>query len=248
MPPVTGVRPSHYVIEGGVSSGQVAATIPSPTAATIFTFRAPVGAFYLRVRAVFGDTMSAPSNELPLLVGVPTPPSAPKGLLGLADGSTVRLAWENTFNSGTPSGIVLEISGTHTVSIPLALTDRFEFPSVPNGTYRVAVRAMNTFGSSAPSNAVTLTFPGGCTPPHMPSHFLAFRSGRTIGMSWGLPNDGTAPDRYLVSVSGSGSGSFETAGLMLQADVPSGTYALSVAAMNACGTSANTPTQIVVVP
>jgi hypothetical protein len=175
-------------------------------------------------------------------------PSAPTGLLGLADGSTVSLTWQNTFGGGTPSGIVIDVTGDAIGSIPLPLTDRFTTPHVPPGTYTAVVRAVNASGSSAPSNAVTLTFPGVCSAPNTPTNFSASRSGDTIIVSWLPPAGGTAPERYTVLVTGSFQGAFPTTGLTLSGAAPSGTYSLSVAAANTCGTSAPTPSQTIVIP
>ncbi len=83
------------------------------------------------------------------MVNVPSPPSAPEGLLGLADGSELTLAWQNTLAGGTPTGIVLDVAGDRTDSIELPFTDRFSFSAVPTGTYTFSVRAVNAVGSSS---------------------------------------------------------------------------------------------------
>jgi len=70
------------------------------------------------------------------------------------------LVWRNTLGGGTPTGIVLDVSGATQVSIPLPLSTRFSFSGVPTGTYTFAVRAVNGFGSSGPSNAGNLVLPG----------------------------------------------------------------------------------------
>ncbi len=105
-PPSTSVVPTGYMLEGGLTPGEVLARLPSPGTGTIITLTAPAGVFHVRVRATLGLAESEPSPEIQVNVGVDGPPSPPIGLLGLADGDFLALAWQNTFAGGAPSGIV----------------------------------------------------------------------------------------------------------------------------------------------
>ena len=134
------------------------------------------------------------------------------------------------------------------MSVPLPLGTSFSFSGVPAGTYTFAVRAVNTFGSSSASNAVTLSFPGTCTPPATPTDFIASKSGHTVFVSWSPPASGAAPTGYLLNVSGAIDGSFHTTNLAVSGAVPPGAYTLSVLAVNACGKSAGTTPQTIDVP
>ena len=51
------------------------------------------------------------SNEIRIFVNVPAAPSAPADLLGLVNGSSVALAWRNTFEGGAPGGLILDVTG-----------------------------------------------------------------------------------------------------------------------------------------
>ena len=62
--PSPSVGLTGYVLEGGVTPGSVLATIPTGSTAPTFTFDAPTGAFFVRMRAVSGGQRSAPSNEI----------------------------------------------------------------------------------------------------------------------------------------------------------------------------------------
>jgi hypothetical protein len=198
---------------------------------------------------VSGATRSGPSNEIRIFVNVPAPPSAPADLVGLVNNSSVALAWRNTFEGGAPGGVVLDVTGSLTATLPLGLSNGFQFNGVPGGTYTLAVRAVNVAGSSPPSNAITLTFPGACTgAPLTPRNYLAYRIGRTIFVVWDPAAIGPAPTSYVLNVSGSFVGSFGTAGRSLSGTVGPGTYHINVGAQNACGASAVTATQTVVVP
>lgn len=247
-PSPIGILPTGFVIEGGPGPQSEVARVPAEGLATVLTVSAPVGVFHIRVRSTLGQVDSEPSPEIRVNVGVPESPSAPSDLLGLADGSSVLLTWQNTFAGGAPTSIVLDVTGAAAGSIPLAVIDRFSVAGVPPGTYSVSVRAVNSSGSSGPSNPVTLTVPGTCASPQVPTQFSASKIGQTIVAVWSPPAAGPAPDGYLVGVTGSFHGSLQTTELTLSGAAGPGTYVLSVAATNGCGTSAATPAQTVTIP
>ena len=80
----------------------------------------------------------------------------------------------------------------------------------------------------------------------MPSNFLFFGSGGGVTLLWDPPASGPAPTSYLLNVSGAFSGSFLTSSRSLTAPAPAGSYTVSVSAANACGVSAPTAPQTVV--
>jgi hypothetical protein len=249
-PPVTGSTPTGYVLEGGVSPGEAAASLTTGSASPSFTVAAPTGAFYVRMHAVGLGGRSAASNEIRIFVNTPTPPSAPAHLLGLVNGASVALTWRNTFGGGAPVSTVLDVSGSQSLSIPLGLTESFAFNGVPAGTYTLTVRSINAFGVSSPSsNPVTLSFPGACSgTPEPPADFVAYRVGRTIFVSWETAADGPAPASYVVSVTGSFTGSVPTSERTLSGTVGPGTYSLTVAAVNSCGAGSASQPLVVLVP
>ena len=248
-PPVGGPPPTGYVLEGGINPGETLASFPTGSAAPLFTFTAPTGVFHVRIKAVSSAGLSAPSNDVRIVVNVPEAPSAPEHLVGLVNNTALTLAWRNTFGGGTPGSIVLDVTGAATLSIPLGLTDTFSFVGVPGGTYTFAVRAGNTAGFSAPSNSVTLTFPGPCSgAPLPPARFLAYAVGNTITVMWDPAASGPAPTQYVLEVSGAFGGTFATPARTLSGTVGPGIYHLRVSAVNPCGTSAPTGVQTVTIP
>ena len=96
----TSGTPAGYVVEGGVTPGHVLAALPADGSATSLVFDAPTGAFYLRLHAWTGAGRSPASNEIRIFVNVPQAPSAPTGLLGLADGSNLALSWKTGTGGG----------------------------------------------------------------------------------------------------------------------------------------------------
>jgi hypothetical protein len=120
---------------------------------------------------------------------------------------------------------------------------------VPAGTYTLAVRSSNALGTSSPSNAVTLTFPGACTgAPEAPANFDVTKNGSTISAQWSLPPSGPAPTSYLVIVSGGFNGELAVTERKISGAVGAGSYTISVVASNACGSSAPTPPVLVAIP
>ena len=168
--PVSGTPPTGYVLEGGLSSGSVLASMPTGSTATTVTFTAPSGVFFARLHALSGGLRSAASNEIQLVVNTPLPPSAPANVLGLVNGSNLALSWTNTFNGGAPTGVQLHVTGAHTGSFPLGVVDTLSFNDVPGGMYTFTLTASNAAGDSPPSNPVTLTIPDSCSgPPGVPT-------------------------------------------------------------------------------
>ena len=202
------------------------------------------------MHALASGARSVASNEIRIFVNVPAPPSAPANLLGLAVGSSLQLAWQNTAAGGTPTGLILDVTGSFVGSLSLPLTEDFALAGgVPAGTYTMSLRAVNSTGISASSNSVTLTFPGTCSSaPAPPTNFVATTGVNALSLSWGLPASGSAPSGYLLIVTGAFVGSVPVTGRSVAGAVPAGTYTLSIAATNACGTSAPSPPVTVTVP
>jgi Tol biopolymer transport system component len=244
-----GPAPTGFLIEGGQNPGDVLGSVPTGTAAPVFSFAAPAGSFFVRVHALNGTQRSAASNEIRIHVNVPLVPSAPAHLLAVVNGSAVTLAWQNTYGGGAPTSLVLDATGSTTVSLPLALGETAAFTNVPPGTYTLTLRAENGAGRSLPSNPVTLTVPGPCTgPPLPPTNVMAFQVDRIASIAWTPGASGPAPTAYVLIVSGSSVLSVVTAGRCLRAPAGPGTYTLSVVAVNPCGVSAGTAPQTLIVP
>jgi predicted phage tail protein len=159
------------------------------------------------------------------------------------------LSWRNTFGGGAPTSLILDVSGDASASLPLPLSESFTFPSVPPGSYRFSVRALNAAGSSGTSNSVTLTFPTNCSgSPSTPVNFIASKAGNVISLNWQPAASGAATLSYTINVSGAFNGSVPTPARSISSPVPAGTYNFSIRAVNPCGTSSATPVQSVTIP
>jgi hypothetical protein len=247
--PSGGGAPTGYVLVGGLQPGSLLASIPTGSNTTRFTFTAPSGVFFVRLHALSGNLRSAASNEIQLVVNAPLPPSPPASLLGLVNGSRLALSWTNTFLGGAPAALQLNVTGAQSASIPLGVSDLVSFNGVPGGTYTFTLTASNASGVSAPSNPVTLTFPGTCSgAPGVPTFFAVTKVSSLLTISWNPPVSGSALTNYIVQASGAFTGSIPTFTRSLSGTVGPGTYSLSVAAANACGMSAFTNVVTVTVP
>ena len=248
-PPTAGPAPTGFVLAGGVNPGEVLAAIPTGSTAPFLTFAAPTGAFYIRIHTLAGAQTSAPSNEIRVFINVPAAPSVPANLLGTVNGAGLELAWRNTYAGGPPTSLLLDVTGSQSATIPLAVTDSFQFGAVPGGTYTFSLRAANAAGTSGPSNPVTLTFPGACTGvPLAPSNFVAAKNGNVLTLFWDPATSGPAPTSFVLTVSGAFSGSLPTTLRTISAAVGAGTYTFSVSAANSCGNGPSTPSQTVTIP
>lgn len=249
VPPVVGPVATDFVVEGGVTPGQVLGAVAVGGPLPIVSFPAPTGAFYLRVHAVDGaGVRSGPSNEIQVFVNTPAVPTAPAALTAMANGNSLALSWGHTFAGGTPTGAQLDVTGAATASLPLSMAETLTLDTVPAGTYTFRVRATNAAGVGAPSAPVTVTLPASCSgAPERPANVLAYALGRVVHMVWDPPSTGAAPASYVLHVDGAFSGSFSVP-RSFRSPAPPGTYSLSLSAVNACGSSAQTAPQTVFVP
>ena len=245
-PAAAGARANGLRAEGRRGARQVLAALPTGHAAPVFTFLAPVGSFHIRMHTLADGAESGPSNEVPLHVGVPVPPSAPSRLTGMVNGSSVALAWRHTFEGGPAAETLLDVTGTHSTTLSLGPAESFSFAAVPDGVYTFRVRGANAGGAGPPSEAVTLAFPSACTGvPRAPDQFIAYRVGPTVHARWNPPGEGPSPTHYILTVTGAFTGTFQSAARSLSGTAGPGSYGLRVRAVNSCGDGPATAEQVV---
>jgi hypothetical protein len=247
--PAAGVTPTGYVLEGGVSPGEVLASLPTSSTTTTYTFAVPSGAFYIRMHSLAPGQRSVASNEVRLFVNVPAVPSAPANLLALVNGSALTLAWTNTAAGGPPTAIIADVTGSVNLALGLPVSETFSIANVAAGTYAVSLRASNALGSGPSSNSVAFTIPAACSGvPGSPTNFVVTKNGNLITAAWELPAGGPAPTSYRLIITGAFNGEIGLTTRSITGAVGAGDYTLSVIATNACGSGTATSAGTVTIP
>lgn len=153
---------TSYVLEAGQAPGTMNLGAVPLGNVTRFTATAPLGTYYVRVRASNACGTSAPSSEsVVVLDGSTPPPATPTGFTAAVTGRSVGFAWSPALSGGTPSGYQIEAGvtpGGVIAVLPTAATS-FVVPQAPAGTFYVRVRAVNAAGASAPTADVTVVVP-----------------------------------------------------------------------------------------
>jgi N-acyl-D-amino-acid deacylase len=228
-----------YRLEAG-SAPSLANIATFVLAATNAAFQAvPNGSYFVRVRAIEAGVLSAPSNEVVVVVASPGPPS---GLVGSADGTAVSLTWNAPATGGIAEFYVLE-AGSSTGLADLARlsvsTTAFAIQGVPPRVYFVRVRAASSAGVSAPSNEVELVV--GDPLPGPPAGLSVTMPGSNqVALNWQVPQSGGAATSYRLEA-GTGPGLSDLAVLTLgnvlsfATTAPERVYFVRVRAINATG-------------
>lgn len=151
-----------YVAEAGQTPGSAnlgAARLPNRTALAV---AAPLGVYYVRVRAVNSCGTGPTSNEVVVtLDGTVPAPNAPTGLTAGVSGNVVTMVWTPPTSGGTPSGYQVE-GGTAPGGVSAVVrtaTPALVVPGAPPGTYYLRVRAFNAAGTSGPTADIVVTVP-----------------------------------------------------------------------------------------
>ena len=194
--PAFGPAPTGFVLEAGLTPGTVVASLPLGVVPS-FTVGSP-SASVLRARPHAGrgrpqcgvQSRSRCTSERPCRRR--HPPICWRRCLGDA----LTLAWTNTFGGAAPTGLVIDVSGAATGSLPIGVSDTFAVGGIPAGSYTLSLRAVNGAGVSASSNPVTVTFPGACSgAPLPPANFLAFNTGNTLFLRWDTAASGSGAEQ-----------------------------------------------------
>lgn len=216
----------------------------------------PPGAYYVRVRALNGLGVSAPSAEAALVVSssadCDTPPPVPTGYVAQGGGLLVSLAWAT---SPGATGYRLEAGSgpglANLASMDLGPVTTFN-TTAPPGTYYTRVRAYNGCGVSAPATEVPVTLACSATAV-VPGGLEVRKAAGTATFTWLPPlgatsyhmQVGTAPDRSDLGDIAIGPATTLPVNL---AGIAPGTYYVRVTAVSACGVGAPSNEVAVTVP
>ena len=248
---------SNYRLEVGSASGL--ANLFNGLVGGVTSLSGPVGngVYYWRLFALNSAGSSPASAEAQFTIGTPVfPPSAPTNLQVTVNGTNVTLSWaapaapspgasHYIVQVGTGSGLSNlfngQVGNVTTVS-----------GGVGDGTYFWRVIAANSAGNSPPSAESQFTV--GCSAaPGAPAGLAFSLSGRQVTFSWSAPTTGGLPTEYVIEA-GTAPGLANLAALPtgstalgLSIGAPPGTYYVRIRARNACGTSAVSNEQVIVV-
>jgi hypothetical protein len=157
-------RSDGALYEVGIGSGPGQADVAVLTTATpSVTYRANAVTHYLRIRAVEGAMMSAPSNEVAVSVApsiCAARPMSPILLPVSSRNGETTISW---LPAGGELADYYRVDGTASNG-PISNRSRGSGTSLTAtlepGVYTIRVSAINTCGASQPSNSVTFTQPG----------------------------------------------------------------------------------------
>ena len=254
--PTSGAPPTGYTVVVRTTGGQLLATVLVGNVATL-SVGAPNGVYALSVRARNAAGSGPESNAVTVTVPqAVAAPAAPTNLTVSVVGTTANFTWVPGSGGGAVANYLL-VAGTTpgfgipTASVTLTGAPGASIPGVPPGTYYVRVLAVNAGGTSGPSNEVTVVVSGPGL-PGTPTLNPAVVSSTTVSLSW-VPGAGGVPTSYLLTAASAPGGSAIatvplTGTSATFTNVPSGTYHLRLAAINAVGSSLASNEITVVVP
>ena len=185
-------------------------------------------------------------------------PAAPTNFRVVMTGTTGVFSWTapGSNTTGAPTSYVIDAGfspGSIAISIPAGTGTSFSIPGIPPGTFYVRVRAVNSFGSSPPSNELTLGMSAvGVALPETPTNLQAFMLDGLLTMTWLQPARGGPATGYIVEA-GSASGltnigTVPAPGRSLTfPGVPTGFYFLGSAPPTRAGTSSPSAEVMIVV-
>ena len=252
--PTSGGAPTSYTLIARVG-GAVVLQLPLGNVTT-YAASAPNGTYSLAMRATNASGDGPESAQVN--VTVPTAaaaPGAPTGLAGSVAGTTVSFTWAPPSSGGAVTSYLL-VAGltpgftTPVASLSLPATPGVSVPDVPPGTYYVRVLAQNAGGTSAASNEISVVV-AAPTAPGVPTLNAPGLNGRRVTLSWSA--GGGAPTSFTLRAFAPGGGLLLTVpGLtgtsVVFDNVPSGSFALDLIAVNAAGASAPSARVTLVVP
>jgi predicted phage tail protein len=153
---------SSYTIEAGQAPGSANLGAIPVRNVTTFATPAPLGTYYVRVRAVNRCGVSGPSNEVAIVLdGTTTLPATPTGFVGGVNGRTVTFQWTPATTGGLPARYQIEAGSTSggVIAVLPTTATQLVVPNAPSGTFYVRVRAVNAAGASEPTADIPVTVP-----------------------------------------------------------------------------------------
>ena len=199
------------------------------------------------------DTASGTGNVVTVTVNVAQPTSVlpPRELrVSSIVGNLVTFRWRPAGIGPAPTGYLLEggvAPGQTLAALGSGAAPIFTV-AAPAGSFYVRFRTLGPGGPSAVSNEIRIHV-GVPVAPSPPAGLRATSVGNTVSLDWTPTFEGGAPSGYVLDVSGSLAASIPLPDVerLTFAGAPTGTYALSLRAVNGGGSStAGTPVPLTV--
>ena len=150
----------YWLDAGSVPGASDVGSFPLSIATSV-TVGAPLGVYYVRVRAASACGVSPPSNEVVITVNGAVPlPEAPTALGATVSGNVVTISWTPPATGGTPAGYRLEAGyspGAANAAVVPTTAPGLTATAVPAATYYVRVRAFNAAGLGPATPEVVVT-------------------------------------------------------------------------------------------
>ena len=154
--------PKSYICVVGSAPGLSDLATFSLAPGFAFSYDVPPGTYFVRLIAVNEFGQSPESNEVVVVWGCRTPPSAPQALTAAVSNSTLTLSWTKPVIGCNPSAYELQVGTAPGLSnlgtYRLGATPGF-VANAPSGTYFMRVVGRNAIGAGAPSNEIRVIVP-----------------------------------------------------------------------------------------
>jgi hypothetical protein len=152
----------YWLDAGSVSGASDVGSFPLSIATSV-TVGAPLGVYYVRVRAASACGVSPPSNEIVVTVNGTVPlTEAPTALTATVTGRVVVISWAPPLTGGTPAGYRLEAGyapGAANAALVPTTAPGLTATGVPAATYYVRVRAFNAAGLGPATGDIVVIVP-----------------------------------------------------------------------------------------
>lgn len=159
--PTSGGAATGYQLMAGTAPGASNVGVVPLAATSMVVPGVPNGIYYVRITATNTAGVSAPSADVPIVVGLAAP-GAPRSLVAVAPSpGVVSLSWLAPSSGPVPTSYVVvagHAPGASTYQIPVAGT-ALAGGGVPAGTYYVRVVALNGATPGPASSEVALVVP-----------------------------------------------------------------------------------------
>jgi hypothetical protein len=250
--PVTVPAPGVLSNDNAHGASGLRAVLISPAANGTVSLNANGGFSYTPNRWFAGvdtftyraDTNTGTGNTVAVSIDVahPTVVEAPRELrVSSMSGNLVTFRWRPPGVGPTPAGYLLE--GGVAPGQPLVALGTSSAPiftvAAPAGSFYVRFRTLGVGGPSPVSNEI-LIHVGVPVPPSPPANLQATSVGNGVHLAWTPTFAGGAASGYVLDVNGSLAASLPLPNVerLSFAGAPSGTYTLSLRAVNGGGSSA----------